>query len=294
MARVRAVGAIAAVMVAVAFVVPAPASAGVANGRIAFGRFASNFGIGTIQPDGSGLTKLTSEFDYSAVWSPDGQRIAFVRFRSSRRSIVYVMRADGGNLHRIFVYVDPPAGSTTFLDGLDWSPDGSWIAMTWFGNDREEIWAIHPDGSGLAHLTDGIRGSQAWPAYSPDSTMLAFRGGGGQNGFIGIFTVGLNHRDVLYRDDAAGSPSFADATHIVFSATGTGSQDLFEIGTDATGLTDITPMKGDQAEPFVSPDGTAIVYIQNFDLFTVPIAGGTVTRLTKTDVWETEPSWGAA
>ena len=53
--------------------------------------------IYVMNPDGSGLTRLTStDQDAFPTWSPDGTRIAFASHRDGNWEI-YVMNADGAN-----------------------------------------------------------------------------------------------------------------------------------------------------------------------------------------------------
>ena len=55
----------------------------------------------------------------------------------------------------------------------DWSPDGKWIVFASNRSGTYQIWAVHPDGSGLHQVT-----SDAWeksfPAFSPDSGRIVF------------------------------------------------------------------------------------------------------------------------
>jgi Tol biopolymer transport system component len=280
-------------------VVPATdAVAAPANGLLAFSRFARHFGIGTVQPDGTNLTKLTSTFDFSPTWSPDGTKIAFVRSVSPRRTALFLMRPDATHQHRIYTYVSHRSCRCEFIQGLDWSPDGAWIAFTWIGASRNEIWAVHPDGSGLTHLSDGIKGSQEYPSWSPDGTQIAFEGSR-VYGYIGIFTVGTSTRTVVYRDYAAQIPDWIDGTHLIFSGVDRDAcpncdVELLKIGTDGTGLTALTNSAVAESEPRVSPDGTMVVYVRGGDLFVQPLAGGARTRVTDSDVFEQFPAWQPA
>jgi TolB protein len=56
-----------------------------------------------------------------------------------------------------------------------WSPDGGWIAFTSRFRSNPQVWIVHPDGTGLAKVTDGSDGSNAVaPVWSPDGTDLLF------------------------------------------------------------------------------------------------------------------------
>ena len=47
-------------------------------------------GLWTVNPDGSGLTRLTSQEDHAPAWAPDGQKIAF-----ERRAAIYTSAGTG-------------------------------------------------------------------------------------------------------------------------------------------------------------------------------------------------------
>jgi hypothetical protein len=66
------------------------------------GRASPEGDIYLINPDGSGLTRLTDHpaDDYSPTWSPDHSQIAFVSKRDGNLEL-YIMDANGQNLHRL-------------------------------------------------------------------------------------------------------------------------------------------------------------------------------------------------
>ena len=93
---------------------PVHATTPAANGRIAF---TADLGLGgqvyTIKPSGRGMQQLT-QIDGSAQtpeWSPDGSQIAFT---DEDHGGVYVMNADGNDLHE----VNTSGGQAA------WTPDG--------------------------------------------------------------------------------------------------------------------------------------------------------------------------
>ncbi len=107
--------------------------------------------------DGSGQTRLTNDpaQDTRPDWSPDGMKIAFVRFRDGNFE-VYVMNADGSgqtNLTNIGSAEIDPA----------WSPDGTKITFTRF---FAEVFVMNADGSGLTNLTNNPAFDER-PAWQP-------------------------------------------------------------------------------------------------------------------------------
>lgn len=82
--------------------------------------------IYTVNVDGSGLQRITDGMD--PVWSPDGEQIAFIRWREPRG--VWVIDADGSGERRIFDWSEARYPS--------WSPDGGQIVFSRQTGAREE------------------------------------------------------------------------------------------------------------------------------------------------------------
>ena len=73
-----------------------------------------------------------------------------------------------------------------------WSPDGHWVAFTSERDGLAQLYRAHPDGTGLARLTDdAVYHDQA--AFSPDSRRIVYvstRNGG----FANLWTLDLETR----------------------------------------------------------------------------------------------------
>lgn len=123
--------------------------------------------IYVMDSDGSNIVRLTgfggdSLDDYAPTWSPDGQRIAFVRGKipPGGAGKLWVIDADGSNGH---VLLDQP-----LVDFPAWSPDGTRIAF--------ELGRWPDVHVGLLDRTTGIvhdLGPGFHPIWSPKSTRLA-------------------------------------------------------------------------------------------------------------------------
>jgi Tol biopolymer transport system component len=117
-----------------------------------------------INPDGTGLSRLTSEPDFDGwpEWSPDGSRILFSSHRDHRWN-AYVMNSDGSSQTPLRRAFEPSreSGETSFAS---WSPNGKLIVFS--GNDSD-IYVANADGSDIRNLT---KTSWAWddsPVWSP-------------------------------------------------------------------------------------------------------------------------------
>ena len=98
--------------------------------------------------DGTGPQGLTTGAkDSVPTWSPNGQKLAFVRVAAGRAS-VYVMNNDGSAQRQVIR--DP----NDWINGLSWSPDGRRLA---FSSGRDlgagELYLVNANGGGLVRLT---------------------------------------------------------------------------------------------------------------------------------------------
>jgi Tol biopolymer transport system component len=117
---------------------------------------------------------------HDAQWSPDGTRIAVMILNTKAKphngSAIYVVDADGSNLHRV-TPIRLNAGNP------DWSPDGKRIAFnsSFEGQGAVEIHTVRPDGSGLRRLRREPKNSYSFdPVWSPGGRRLAFVHGAGR------------------------------------------------------------------------------------------------------------------
>jgi TolB protein len=125
--------------------------------------------IYVINADGSGLRKLTlGRYDFGAVWSPVGERIAFTRGKYASEDL-FVVNANGSGERRL------TRNPTDDFDPV-LSPDGKRIAFTngWdFGGGGFEIYVVDADGGSQMNLTRDPA-IDDMPAWSPDGAQIAF------------------------------------------------------------------------------------------------------------------------
>ena len=120
------------------------------------------FNIFTMTPDGREPRQLThwQGADVGAAyarWSPDGTRLVFAvagpKFDPPPK--LYSISVDGGEPHEL-----------TTGNMADWSADGRWIAFYRQDSDRDQIFVVRPDGTGLTQLTTD-RTWKAWTRWRP-------------------------------------------------------------------------------------------------------------------------------
>ena len=103
------------------------------------------------------LTDLGSAYNCeNIVWSPDGQRIAFV----SDNINVYVMNADGTNQTRLTDYELYPSMKHHDIYYVIWSPDGKRIA--YHASGVTGLVVMNADGTNRTSLGHGD-----WYTWAP-------------------------------------------------------------------------------------------------------------------------------
>jgi TolB protein len=144
-------------------------------------------GIFVMRANGSHLHQLTQltpnsgTEDHSPTWSPNSKRIAFMRSNNTKQpenaSSIFVMDANGGDLHRIRRMPKkwPGAGVP------EWSPNGRRILFgtyCLFGfcgqpQTGAQLFKIRPNGNHLRRLTH-LPGNSYDPAWSPSGRRIVF------------------------------------------------------------------------------------------------------------------------
>lgn len=212
------------------------------NGLIVFGRSSQGLdqrSLFTVAPDGTGEQRLPTSYTDCGEWSPDGSRLHITVSEYPGAPLRPAVVSPDGSGFELFP-TDAP--DTLHLGCGDWSPDGSHLVLEGFG-DPPSIGGIYTasavDGSGLERLTQG----HDWvPQYAPNGSAVVFQ------------------RTV----DRAGRPEVGA---------------LFIVGSDGTGLRQITPWGSALSSGSWSSDGRIVYSGPGDTLWTVAADGSDRTRI---------------
>jgi Tol biopolymer transport system component len=217
-------------------------------------------------------TRVVAGEESSAAWSPDGTRLVFSGGENEGLYVVDLRDRRRGTLLRRSLTSTPA-----------WSPDGKWIAFVrQIGYGPVEVYAVHPDGSGLRRLTGyAPEGRLAW---SRDGR-LAFVGTRGSSEVAHLVVVDVRRRlvDVMPpRLGGGGTVAWSpDGRRIAYAAT-TGRSEasaIYTVDAEGGGRRRLTPSQPpyDDASPVWSPDGKSLLFMR------APVGGGAERGVS--EVW---------
>ncbi len=131
--------------------------------RLAIRRDMDIYVIDVATGDATRLTALPSTLDQMAVWSQDGQRLAFMSFRDGYCA-VFLMNADGSGQTNLTPRDLTDTNSAWCSRAPAWTRNGEILFMSFrpahAGNN--EIYVMNADGTGATRLTD-VAGEDGGP-----------------------------------------------------------------------------------------------------------------------------------
>jgi hypothetical protein len=255
---------------------PLPNGSPELTGKLVF-QVCNGCDIYVINADGSGLRRLTDGMD--PAWSPDGQKVAFARWRDPRG--IYVINEDGSNESLVFGWSQAKAPA--------WSPDGSRIVFTrQYGGREEDVdrsfygfqWTLpaHPWWKlGLVrvedrYFTDLLGYDHSFsPTWSPDGKVIAYDSDYGlhltsPDGAFGGQTYG-RHINALSTDVRDASPAWSpDGSKIAFMFNQHDHWEIYVMDADGANRVRLTkeepftPRPPNNVSPAWSPDGRHIAF----------------------------------
>ncbi len=158
-----------------------------------------NYEIVVMKMNGTEQRRLTrnDHLDHYPVWSPDGERIAYLSARASSRMHndpnhleLLTMTSEGWDKKR----VAPPGQYGLTLSPPVWSPDGERVAFLANAEPGfqflRNLYTVRVDGSELTVVAEGVVSAPAW---SPDGQRLAVAEFDGDD--VALFTLAADGSD---------------------------------------------------------------------------------------------------
>lgn len=256
--------------------------------------------------------------DVEPAWSPDGQFVAFQRNylkADMPRSEIFLVAADGTKLGPLM----PPMKGVVDMHP-NWAPDGQSIV---FASDRDGNFELYQytfnSGDAVIQLTDTKPGVENLePTWSPNGEMIVFaRQSEAATVTPASLYILMVEKGAIYKltppmlmgrgdNDAAWSP---DSKRIAFTSdrlgsSVVGSNDLFVVNVDGSGLTRLTTLAGNEYHPTFSPYGNQLAFIGDqtgateIYSFVLPVPNNAVPppqekfhQLTFDGAYKSNPTW---
>lgn len=175
------------------------------NGKqIAYSAYSGNsHGIYTINIDGKN-NQLLIQNGYRPIWSPKGDRIAYLSFGEGGSSQIFVANADGSNQKQMTTTTSPRLWPGWPPDGNEdpqWTPDGKKIVYVSWENEKPEIFIMNADGSRQTRLTKAEYRDE-YPEVTPDGNYILFasRRSNMMEGGICVMKLDGSNQKVISKD----------------------------------------------------------------------------------------------
>ena len=289
------------------------------SGRVLFGTQEHRAVIAVIPASGGRAQQLTAFQSETPSWSRDDRTIGFT-YGSWRRVIDDIKYPDiAQDLGVITLDGDKPAAAPLRViraspsedQGLDWSPDGRWIAFHSHADGSDDLWLQPADGSAPARRISSGGYETGWPHWSPDGHWIGYGTEIRENGRFRdvLFMLGINPAT----GEITGAPQRLQFTGVdgqveemawlsadsivILSIDGLDRRAIYVAGREGGAARLVQRFTSEQRYSglSVAPAARWVAYIAPandgfFQVFRVPLSGGTPTQVTTDPTDKTHPA----
>ena len=212
---------------------------------------------------------------------------------------IYGADSNGKHAYRLTDHkADPSTPEGLFWQNEpSWSRDGTKIAFTSNRDGRTHIYVMNADGTGTRRVTN-TQHSDDHPSWSADGRWIVFAREGA---LYRVRSTGGTAIRVGKGFGASADPAYSPDGKLIaydYRRPGYSIKEIFVMNADGTGNRKLTDLRDVSTFPAWSPDGKTLafqssVYGGHNDVYTVPLAGGTPKRISRSEVEAIQPAWTA-
>ena len=225
----------------------------------------------------------------SPVWSPDGNKLAYVSFEK-KKPIIFVQSLTSGSRTVLANYKGNNSAPA-------WSPDGSKLAIVLTYGANSQIYTIDSSGGGLKQITKSSS-IDTEPTFSPDGSWIYFSSDrGGRPQIYKVPADGGSPSRVTFEGSFNVSPRFSPDGKSLAYIRNDGGKFRVALQDLASGQVQLLSEGAQDESPSFAPNGRVILYATKVGgrgaLAAVSSDGKVRQRLKESSGGDVrEPAWG--